>query len=267
MPTWVDIDQLHFSQLRPHRRVAQIPAVLLDSVRRFGATAPVVVRTDNADARGGYEILSNAQTWLAVQRAGQYQVPIEVRDDLSDEAALALIHADNPTGEGDPLNEAVFLKGEVEAIAKGGGYGAITKVARQQGLSRSHVSHSLRLLELPDDVLSLIRNGQLCIGHAKPLVGVTDPEDCRALARRVAVERMSVRSAEKLVREHRAGIRFKENEQTAESKDPDVARLERRVGELLGCPVNIRSTTFEIQFDGQAEVLEGLLERIGYTDR
>lgn len=260
MTYWVDIAELHFSRLRPRGAIPNVSIALLESIRRHGPIAPVIVRSD----RSGFEILSNAATWLALQRLGHHRVPIEVRDDLTDDAAIDIISAGDSEDVANPIEQARLFADQLVAMGGAGRRGAITRVADQMGLSRTYVSHALRLLSLPDEVQSLLRQGQLVVGHAKPLVNVKDPGDCVSLARKIAFERLSVRAAESMIRRFRNGEPDADPKGSVAEKDPDTKRLERRLSEQLGCGVTIEDGQLVVDYEDSLDVLDGVLERIGY---
>ena len=90
-----------------------------------------------------YEILSNAETWLAAQRAGWHEVPVDVRDDITDEDAEAILALTNGAGRVDPIEEARQLEAQLEQLCAGDRrrrHGAITRLARVVGKSRTHIS-------------------------------------------------------------------------------------------------------------------------------
>lgn len=260
MTTWADISELHFSSHRDRGPLPTVTVALLESVRRHGPIAPVIVRT----VRLGYEILSNGETWLALQRLGQYEVPIEIRDDLSDNAAAEIVALGNLENANDALEEARLIQVQVTEIGSDK-YGAISKVARQLGLTRSYVSHALRLLELPEPVRDLLRRGQLKVGHVKPLVSIEDAEDCLGLARKIAFEKLTVREAEALTRAHRSGESMDGHSDGSGSNDADVSRLERELTEQLGCAVHLVDGQLVIDYGDRLDVLDGVLAQMGYV--
>lgn len=139
------------------------------------------------------------------------------------------------------------------------------QVAKQVGKSRSAVANMLRLLDLPDEVLVMLREGKITAGHARALLGLNDPEDILPLAQRIVERNMSVRDVEKT-------IRLFNNPPEREEKDTENQRikmhmreLERRVMSGLGRKVKItrtpRKKVVELAYDSD-EDLEALLTAI-----
>ena len=267
MSRWVGIEQLELSPHRPEKGIPRVSAQLLSQVRAHGPLNPVVVRPCGRDR---YEILSNAETWLAVQRAGQHQVPIEVRDDIDDaEAAELLELADK--GRSNPIAEAEAFLLRIDELGGRQKRGAIAQTAREEGRSRSYISHALRLLTLPNIVQDMLIAGALSAGHARALVSLPDRRRQIRLAHRVQRDALSVRQLEDLVsgrgtRTPPAKASVAERTQMP-SENPDIRRLEMQVSELLGCPTFVDTDQGElvIRYMQDLEVLEGVLDRLGYA--
>ena len=266
MSHWVGIEQLELSPHRPEKGIPRVSSQLLTQVRAHGPLDPVVVRPCGPER---YEILSNAETWLAVQRAGQHQVPIEVRDDIDDaEAAELLELADK--GRSNPIAEAEAFLLRIDELGGRQKRGAIAQTAREEGRSRSYVSHALRLLTLPNIVQDMLIAGALSAGHARALVSLPDRRRQIRLAHRVQRDALSVRQLEDLVsgRGTRTPAKASVVERTQmPSEDPDIRRLEMQVSELLGCPTFVDTEQGElvIRYMQDLEVLEGVLDRLGYA--
>jgi ParB family transcriptional regulator, chromosome partitioning protein len=262
---WVGIEELELSQRRPRRGVPPVPLSLLSQVRNHGPLEPVVVRPTGANR---YEILANAETWLAVQRVGQHKVPIEVRSDINDEEAQQLLELNELGGRPNPIAEA---EGFLERIDELGGRdhrGAIAQTAREQGLSRSYVSHALRLLSLPGAIRDMVAAGDLKAGHARALVGVPDRRRQLRLAERTCRDKLSVRALEALTRKqptHRQADAREFHTPHQPSKDPDIRQLEVRISESLGCASYIDHDNGDlvIHYTGDLDVLQGVLSRLG----
>lgn len=261
------IDLLHLSASRPPGFVPRPSSALVERIRRFGPIDPVVVRPEGATGR--YEILSNPEVWVATGRAGHHVVPVLIRSDLTSEQAAEVVRQQygGVTATG-PLEEA---RGFLAALESHGGpmrRGSITAVASEVGRSRAYVAHALRLLDLPDDILALLERGELTPGHLRPLVTLCDPQLQRALVRQFIDQRLSVREAEQRVRETRAAAPapVRPEPRSAHAPDVDVRHLESRMTDLLGCQfhVDAKRGVAEIAYYGDLEILQGVLERLGY---
>jgi ParB family chromosome partitioning protein len=265
MSEWVGIEELRLSPARPPGPLPVIPVRLLNAIRDYGPIEPVVVRRLGPNH---FEILSNVETWLAVQRLGEGEVPIEIREGVDDDEAAELVELSYQRRKRDAIDEALYLQERLDELGGRKTRGATKRVAVLTGLSRTYVSHALRLLELPGQVQEMIRDGRIQVGHAKPLVTITDRRVLLRLARKIATEGLSVRTAEELARKARAGEAPPVDESSA-SPDPDIVRLESRVSELVGCDVRIDTADGKLVVDyaHDLEVLDGFLKRIGYDDK
>ncbi len=232
---------------------------LADSIATYGVLQPIIVR-ENTNFEGNYEIIAGERRWRASKMAGLNEIPAVVvtGDDLK-AAQIAII--ENVQREDlNPVEEALA-------------YGALMdryeltqdQVAKQVGKSRSAVTNMLRLLDLPDEVLVMLREGKITAGHARALLGLNDPEDILPLAQRIVERNMSVRDVEKT-------IRLFNNPPEREEKDTENQRikmhmreLERRVMSGLGRKVKItrtpRKKVVELAYDSD-EDLEALLTAI-----
>ena len=265
MSKWVGIEELRLSPAKPPGPLPVVAMRLLNAIREYGPIESVVVRRLGPNQ---FEILSNVETWLAVQRLGQREVPIELREDVDDDEAEALVKLSYWGRDQDPIDEAQYLRERLDELGGRETRGATRKLAALTGLSRSYISHALRLLELPKEVQDMIQGGQLQVGHAKPLVTIKERRELLRLARKIAGERLSVRTVEQLARKARAGEAIAVEDPPSVDPDPDIVRLERRVTELIGCRVSIDVATGTVTLDyaHDLEILDGLLRRFGYVD-
>ena len=248
----VDISQLQLSDLRNDKRVPTVPLTFIERIERFGQVDPVIVRTVS---NGRYEILSHAETWLAVQRLGQFQIDVLVRDDLNDSDAADLV---NMPPVLDPITEAELFQERIGFIRR---RGDITRIAQQYKVSRSHVAHALRLLELPESIQGAVRAGALRRGHAKALLTLESNSERQRFAASIVSEKWSVGKTEKTIREHLQQRSI--NLVTAE-KSPETKRLERQLTEAIGSGVTIDETggTLTINYQRNLDVLDGIICRI-----
>lgn len=256
----VGIEQLQLSSAKPPGFIPKPSLALRQRIAKHGILDPVVVRRVGPSR---YEILSNPVVWVAAGEAGLHSVPVVVRDDMDDEEAAEIVGDHYQTPRLNPIDEAQTFDDELQALGGQGAFGAIARLARKLGHSRTYVAHALRLLALPKAVQALIRSGKLSPGQARPLVTVPGSDLQVRLAQRILAEGMSAREAEVMAAEHRLGkpSAFREEEPAV---DPNVARLEQAVSELLGCPMEIRDGEMVINFFGNYEVLDGVLRQLGY---
>ena len=141
---------------------------LAASIAEHGLLQPIAVRPQ---PRGGYSIVAGERRWRACRMAGLNEVPVVVKD-VSDEQAMELALVENLQREDlDPVEEAAGIR---ELMTRCG----LTQeqAAQKLGKSRSALANSLRLLNLPENVLELLKSGFINIGHAKVILGLPTPE-------------------------------------------------------------------------------------------
>ena len=199
---------------------------LAASVREHGVLQPILVRPVPGRP-DRFQIIGGERRWRAAQAAGLHEVPALLRD-LSDREAMAAGLVENLQRQDlNPLEEAEGYGRLVEQFG-------LTQdaLARAVGKSRPHVANTLRLLNLPDRVRDLLREGALTAGHARALLTAKDPV---ALALQVVDRGLNVRQAEALAA-------AKEPPAKAERAQPDVETraLERDLSNRLGLRVGIR---------------------------
>ena len=201
---------------------------LSNSIKQRGIIQPIVVRRSE-DQDGKYEIVAGERRWQAAQTAGLHDVPAIV------------IEADNLKSLEFAIVENVQRK-DLNPIEEAEGYKRLIdefeydqdKVSKFIGKSRAYITNSLRLLSLPDDVLSLIRDTKLTPGHAKVLVGISNSSH---LARKIVDKRLSVRQAENLVRL----LKSNKKNNLINLIDPNLRNLENSITEKIGLSVKIKN--------------------------
>lgn len=229
---------LRLSEIEPRRGQprkafdAEALSQLADSIAANGLIQPIVVRE-----RAGtdfYQIIAGERRWRAAKMAGLSEVPVVILEaDDKKVAEYALI--ENIQREDlSPIEEAMGYKALIEE------YGMTQEqVAKQVGKSRAAVTNSLRLLDLPDDVLALVSDKSLSAGHARALLGLNDKSRISELADIVVIRELSVRAVEELVRKYNSMPEVEE-----EYEDDSVERayyksLEKKMTEALGSRVKI----------------------------
>ncbi len=253
------VDRIERSPFQPRRDFADVELEqLAGSLARHGMLQPIVVRPLPS---GRYELVAGERRWRAAQRAGWAEIPAAIRA-LSDAQAAELAIVENLQRQNLGAIELA------QAVAKLIADLDLTheEVAATLGAERSTVSNWLRLLELDPEVQACVGDGdgQLRAGHAKVLAGLK-PGEQRRWAQRVIRERLSVRQLEAhLVRA------APQHDTKRPGANPDLARLERELGELLGTTARIdhtRSGSGQLVLKyGNLDALQGLLDRLGYHE-
>ena len=201
---------------------------LSQSIKKNGLIQPIAVRSLK---NGGYEIIAGERRWLAAQKAGLHDVPVIVLN-LNDTQSLELAIIENIQRE--DLNTIEEAKG-YERLMKEFKYDH-EKLSNFMGKSRSHISNTLRLLTLPEDVIKLVDEGKLTAGQVRPFVGRFNATE---LALSIIKERLSARSIENLVKREKE----KEEEKLRPRKKTDVNILlaQRKIEESTGLNTKIIS--------------------------
>jgi ParB family chromosome partitioning protein len=214
-------------QPRRHFNEAELEE-LAQSIREKGVLQPILVRPGMF--AGEYQIVAGERRWRAAQRTGVRTIPAVIRS-LSDAEVLEIAIVENvQRADLSPLEEAEGYKALIDRFGR-----TQAQVAETVGKSRVHVTNALRLLQLPEPVLALIREGRLTAGQARPLVG--SPDAVR-LAEEVVGRGLSSRQAEALARSKPASKGQGRRERAG--KDADTQALEHDLAEVLGLPVEIR---------------------------
>ena len=172
------VEQIHPNPRQPRRRFeADAATGLAESVRAQGVVQPLLVRPRTA---GGWELIAGERRWRAAREAGLTAVPAVVRvADDRDSLLYALV--ENVARENlSPVEEARACAVLLDEFGL-----SLGEVAERVGRSKPAVSNRIRLLELPDDVLSMVERGQLTEGHARAVLSVPDHEGRRRLAREI----------------------------------------------------------------------------------
>ena len=236
--------------------------VLADSIREHGVIQPIVVR-ELGVLDDNYEIIAGERRWRAAKMAGLDEIPavIMTGDELK-VAEVALIE-NVQRKDLNPIEEAMAYKALIERFGL-----KQEEVAQQAGKSRSAIANMLRLLELPDEVLVMVQEEKLSMGHARALLGLNDEEKMLPLAELTAEKELSVREVEALVRKHNIipeeTVEVPENN-AAMQRRVYMKDLEDKARTKLGRKVKIHETgrkkTVELTFEDD-EDLENLLKTI-----
>lgn len=201
---------------------------LAQSIKAQGVMQPIVVRPVGG---GRYEIIAGERRWRASQQAGLERIPALVRE-VPDEAAIAMALIENIQREDlSPIEEAVALQRLQQEFQL-----TQQQVAEAVGKSRVTITNLLRLIALPEEIKTLLSHGDLEMGHARALLGLP-PERQVEGARHVVARGLTVRQTEALVRQWLSG---KPKAAEEHAPDPDIGRLEQRLAERLGSPVQIK---------------------------
>lgn len=232
---------------------------LADSIAKNGLLQPIIVRPG---AMGLYEIIAGERRWRASKLAGLTEVPVIISEaDDQKTAEIALI--ENIQREDlNAYEEALAYKSLIDEFG-------LTQeaVAQSVGKSRVTVTNALRLLELPEAVLTMLAEGSISAGHARALLGLNNKEIIADIALIVAENELSVRATEEFVRKRNAYVpKTPESVVQKSVKDVDYTRvLEKKIEKTLGRRVKItegkRAKKIELEYTDNDD-LEALLKSL-----
>ena len=197
---------------------------LTNSIRERGVIQPIIVRKSDDK----YEIIAGERRWLAARKAGLHEIPVvvTVADDLK---SLEFAIVENVQRHDlNPLEEALGYKRLIDEFS----YDQ-EKVSKFIGKSRSYITNTLRLLNLPSDVLKFVEEKKITAGHAKILVGL---DNASFIASKIIEKKLSVRQTENFVK-----IFKKKSYKKALSKDPNIKHLEESLMDKIGLNVSIKN--------------------------
>ena len=234
--------------------------VLADSIREHGVIQPIVLR-EIGDLNENYEIIAGERRWRAAKMAGLDEIPAVVMtgDELK-VAEVALIE-NVQRKDLNPIEEAMAYRALIERFGL-----KQEEVAMQAGKSRSSIANMLRLLELPDEVLDLVQEEKLNMGHARAILGLTDEKKMLPLAQMAVEKELSVREVEALVRKYNTvpeEVPATEEDAVAMQRRVYMKDLEDKVRTRLGRKVKIHETprkkTVELTYEDDKD-LENILK-------
>jgi ParB family chromosome partitioning protein len=228
---------------------------LADSLGEQGVLQPVLVRP----LAGGYELIAGERRWRAARLAGIERIPALVRP-AGDAQTLELALIENMAREDlNPIEEARACAALAEELGL-----TREEIGRRVGRSRVAISNLVRLLELPDEVLEMLEQGELSEGHGRALLMAEDHDARRKLARAAAREGWSVRTTERRAREANAVAGGVAREARATGVHPDREAGAKEIAETLeaalGAHVRVRCDahgryTAELSFASYEEAI------------
>ena len=201
---------------------------LTNSIKERGVIQPIIVRASNSE-NSKFEIIAGERRWLAAKKAGLNEIPVVVTE-ADDLKSLEFAIVENVQRHDlNPLEEAQGYKRLIDEF----NYDQ-EKVSKFIGKSRSYITNSLRLLNLPKEVLTYVEQKKITAGHAKILVGL---ENATFIADKIIEKKLSVRQAENFVK-------IFKGKKGAKNKliDPNIKNLENEIIDKIGIRVFIKHT-------------------------
>jgi len=193
---------------------------LASSIKENGIIQPIAVRPNKYEP-GKFEIVAGERRWIAAQKAGLNDVPVVVLD-IDDQKSLEIAIVENVQRQ--DLNIIEEARG-YQRLIKEFGYDH-QKISKFMSKSRSHISNTLRLLSLPNDIVGLIEEGKLTAGQARPLIGMPNASE---IAENIAKKKVAAREVESLVK----------RKKTPKIEDPNITFVKNEIESRLGLNVEI----------------------------
>lgn len=235
---------------------------LVDSIKEYGVVQPVVVRTQPG---GGYELIAGERRWRACQQLGMEHIPAVIREygELQS-AAIALI--ENLQRENlNPLEEATAYRRLMDEFQL-----TQDQVSQRVGKSRPQITNMVRLLSLPNEIKVKLSNGEISVGHARPLLVLDSKNKQIELCELIIKRQLSVRQVEELIKSILEKEVTKEEPKKDKPKDPQIMDIEDQLRSTLGTKVQIKTTKhggrIEINYYNDAD-LTRLLELLINDDK
>jgi ParB family chromosome partitioning protein len=249
----IDIDLIDPSPMQPRSRFDETRLnELAQSINANGVVQPLLVRR-----RGmRFELIAGERRWRAAQLSGLARIPAVVRD-VPDDKLLELALIENIQREDlNAIEEAQAYKKLIETIG-------LTQelLAERVGRDRSYITNYLRLLRLPEDIQRLVQEGTLSTGHARTLLGLSDIDLQRRIARKIIKQELSVRETERIIRRTSGNPRQRKRSITGpKENDANVRAAETKLRRQLGTQVRILQNAqsvggkIEIEFYGEQDL-------------
>lgn len=260
---WIDVDKIKPNPFQPRRDFDEARLKdLAESIRMYGILQPLTVtRKEFEKPEGGlaveYELIAGERRLRASKIAGLLQVPATIRTgEQDDKVKLELAIIENLQREDiNSVDRARAFKRLADEFGM-----KHVQIAEKVGKSREYVSNTMRILDLPEEILTALSEGKLSEGHTRPLLMLSDrKEEQSVLFKEIVIKRITVREAEAFARNiARDRVRKKS------LIDPGLAELERKFKETLGTKVYIEKKEnggrIMIDFFNDADI-QALLER------
>ncbi len=235
---WIDTDKIRPNPYQPRRDFDPVRLQdLSQSIKQYGVLQPLTVSRLEVEKEGGgllteYELIAGERRLRAAMLAGVSQVPAIIRTGDTSMMKLELAIIENLQREDlnavDRARAFFRLASEFKFTH--------SEIAKKMGKSREYVSNSLRILNLPEEILTGLSEGKLTDGHTRPLLMLIDhPEEQMVLYKEIIYRKITVREAEKLARK----IAYDRIRKKEFMPDPEITELEEEFQEKLGTRVHI----------------------------
>ena len=235
---WVDVDKVRPNPYQPRREFEEGPLRdLAESIRQYGIMQPLTVsRVETEKPEGGlaveYELIAGERRLRASRLAGIAQVPVLIRQGDTPQVKLELAIIENLQREDlNPVERArAFARLAAEFKLQH------NDIGKKIGRSREYVSNTLRILLLPDEILTALGEGKISEGHTRPLLMLIDrPAEQLVLFKEIVNKKVTVREAERAAR----NIAIERVRRPLMQSNPEIVEIEAKLQEMLGERVHV----------------------------
>lgn len=242
---WVEVEKVVPNPFQPRIEFDESKLQeLADSIRMYGVLQPLTVTRSEVQKDDGtfyteYELIAGERRLRASKLAGTAQVPVIIREgEQSQQEKLELAIIENLQREDlNAVDRSLAFKQLSEVFEL-----SHTQVAKKVGRSREYVANSIRLLALPENVLTALKQGQISEGAARTLLMLSDkPEEQQVIFKEVILKKLSVREVERIVRKIATD---KVRKKSPGEFDATLLEFEKQFTETLGTRVQIQKTEF-----------------------
>lgn len=224
---------------------------LADSIAIHGVLQPLLVRPT---ADGGYQLVAGERRWRASRMAGLVEVPVIIRE-MTDSEMMQIAMIENLQRENlTPLEEAFGYKRLMDEY-----HFTQEEISKTVGKSRPVIANALRLLNLPEEVLELLREGKISAGHARALLAFKNQDNMVETARQIEPNDLTVRDVERLAK--KMNSEGDKKEVSHKKRDPFYDEVEIALHEHLSRKIKVNnakneSGVLEIEFYNQDDLKE-----------
>ncbi len=235
---WIDVDKVNPNPYQPRREFEEGPLKdLAESIRQYGLLQPLTVsRIERIKEDGGiaveYELIAGERRLRASKLAGVTQIPAIIR--TGDNAMMKLELAIIENLQREDLNAVERARAFLRFVDEF--HFTHMQIGQKVGKSREYVANTLRLLQLPEEMLNALSAGKISEGHTRPLMMLNDrPEEQLVLFKEIVYKKISVREAERIARRI-ATDKVRKKEYIV---DPEILEIEHKLQETLGTRVHV----------------------------
>ncbi len=235
---WIDTNKIKPNPYQPRRDFDEARLRdLADSIKQYGVLQPLTVSRTEVEIEGGgltteYELIAGERRLRAAKLAGVFQVPVIIREGDTSMMKLELAIIENLQRE--DLNVVDRARAFFQLVNEF--KFTHNEVAKKMGRSREYVSNSMRILSLPNEILTALSEGKITEGHTRPILMLVDhPEEQMVLFKEIVYKKITVREAERLARK----IAYDRVRKKEFMPDPEIIELEEEFQDKLGTRVHI----------------------------